>query len=60
MIFRIDNNRQEQLLGISARKTGITVGVPLHRGAHAIPITKVVVITHANLIAVVEHRCSRQ
>ena len=60
LILWIDDYRQIQLLRIGPRKSGIAVGAPLHRCAHSVAIAEVEVVTHADLVAVVDDRRSRQ
>src|SRR5690554_5713914 len=51
--------RQGQALGIRARKAPIAIRAPLHRGTDTIPIAKMDVVTHADLVAVIKHGRSR-
>ena len=56
----IHDRRQVEPLRIGPREPAITVGRPLHRRAHAVPIAQIVVVAHAELVAVVDHRRTRQ
>src|SRR5690554_4637417 len=47
--------RQGQTLGIRARKSPIAIRAPLHRCTDTIPIAKMDVVTHADLVAVIKH-----
>ncbi len=60
MIFRIDDDRQEEPLRVAHGKAGIAVRAPLHRGAHPVPIPQVVVVPHAEFVAVVDDRRPRE
>src|SRR5699024_3377717 len=53
-VDRVHDHGQIQLLRIGAREPGIAIDAPLHRGAHAIAITDVDVVAHADLITVVD------
>ena len=60
LILGIDDYRQIELLWIGSREPGIAVGRPLHGRAHAVTVAKIEVITHADLVAVIDHRGSWQ
>ena len=49
-----------QALGIRPGEPGVPIGAPLHRGPHAVPIAQVEVVSHADLVAVVDDRGPRE
>ena len=53
-VDRVHDDREIQALRVAAGKPGVAVGRPLHRGAHAVAVTEVDVVAHADLVAVVE------
>ena len=60
VVSRIDIDRQIQLLRIGAGKPGVAVRTPLHGRANTVAISQIHVVTHSDLIAVVDDRRSRQ
>src|SRR5580704_9163271 len=56
VILVIDDCRQDEALRIRAGKPGVTIAAPLHWGAHAIAITQINIVTHADFVAVVNYR----
>ena len=46
--------------GVGGREAGVTVRGPLHRGAYPVAVAEPDVVAHADLVAVVQHRRSRQ
>ena len=60
VILGIDVDRQIQPLRIGARESGIAVRAPLHGRAHAVAVAQKDVVAHADLVAVIDHRRSRQ
>ncbi len=52
-IHRIENQRRVETLGIGRGKAGVPTTVPLHRRAHAVTVAEVNIVSHPNLIAVV-------
>jgi hypothetical protein len=59
LIFGIDDDGQEELLGVRAGESGVPVGTPLHGCADAVPIAEVDVVAHADFVAVVQHGRAR-
>src|ERR1700720_4367611 len=53
VVFRIDDDRQMQLLRIGQGKTGVAIGTPLHRRAAAVAIAEVNVVTHSDFVPVI-------
>ena len=60
VVLRIDDDRQVKLLRVGSAEPGVAVGRPLHRRAHPVAVAEVDVVPHADLVAVVEDRRSRQ
>jgi len=60
VVLGIDDDRQVELLRVAPREPGVAVGAPLHRRADAVAVAQVDVVAHADLVAVVEHRCAGQ
>ena len=60
VVLGIDDDRQDETLRIRARETGVPVGAPLHRRAHAVAIAEVDVVAHPDLVAVIEDRRPRE
>src|ERR1700685_269341 len=60
VILGIDDHGQDETLRIGRGKSGVSVRTPLHRSTYSIPIAKGHIVAHSNLIAVVNHRRSRQ
>ncbi len=60
MMLRVDDDREKQPLRVGMREARVAIGAPLHRRAHAVPIAKVKIIAHANLITVINDGSSRQ
>ncbi len=60
VILGIDDDRQVEPLRIGAGKAGVAVAAPLHGRAHAVAVAQVEVVAHADFVAVVNHRRSRQ
>ena len=60
VVFRVDDHREIKPLRVGAGKTGVAVRAPLHRRAHAVAVAEINIVAHADLIAVVDHRGSRQ
>ncbi len=60
VVFGIDDHRQVEALRVGAREPGVAVGRPLHGRAHSVAVAQVVVVAHADLVAVVEHHRTRQ
>ncbi len=55
VILRIRNDREIETLRIGTRKACVSISTPLHRGTNPIPVAEVDIVTHSNLIAVVDH-----
>ena len=60
MIFCFNDDRQKEFLGAGLGKAGVAVRIPLHRRTDSVPVTQVIVIAHADFIAVVDDGGSRQ
>ena len=60
MVLGIDDYGQVQTLRVSARETGIAISAPLHGRAHTVAVPEEEVVSHANLVAVVDDRRARQ
>src|SRR5262245_38934001 len=60
VVIRVNVDRQVEPLRVGAGKSGVAVGAPLHRGSDTIAVSEVDVVSHANLIPVVDDRCSRK
>ena len=56
VVLGVDDDRQVQPLRVRAREAGVAVGAPLHRGAHGVTVAEVDVVTHPELVAVVDDR----
>src|ERR1043165_5520994 len=54
MIFGIDDDRQMKLLRVCLGKAGVAIGAPLHWCAAPVAVAQVNVVTHSDLIAVVD------
>ena len=59
VVLGVDDDRKVELLRVGGGKTGISIRAPLHGRPHAIPVPEIVVITHPDLIAVIDHRQTR-
>src|SRR5207249_9424639 len=59
-ITRIGDDRQVELPVFGARESRVPVTRPLHRRADAVPVAEVHVVTHADLVAVIDDRAPRQ
>ena len=59
-VHGIHYRRQIQPLRIGAREAGVAVRAPLHRCANAVAVAQVDVVTHADLVAVIQDRRARQ
>src|SRR5690606_39644496 len=55
VVFRVDNDRQKELLRVSVRKSGVPVGAPLHGRTDAVPIAQVDVVAHPDLVTVIQN-----
>ncbi len=60
VVLGVDDHRQVELVRVGVREAGVSVRAPLHRGAHAVPVAQVVVVAHADLVAVVDDRRAGQ
>jgi len=60
VVFRIDDDREKKRLGIGRGKAGIAVRAPLHGRAHAVAVAEVIVVAHAELVAVIEDGRARK
>ena len=60
VILRVDDHRQVEALRIGAREARVAVARPLHGGAHAIAVAEVEVVSHSDLVAVIDDRRARQ
>src|SRR5262245_21213260 len=49
-----------KLGGVGTRKTGITVGAPLHRSSHTVAVAEINVVAHSNFVAVIDDRRARK
>ncbi len=58
-VDRIHDHRQIELLRVRPREAGIEVGRPLHRRAHAVAVAEIIVVAHAELVAVIDDRRAR-
>ena len=58
VILRVKDHGQVKLLRVCSGKPGVAVGRPLHWCAHTISVTQMKIISHADLIAVINHRCT--
>src|SRR5262249_45125207 len=59
-IHWIKDNRRNQLFLCSLRESGVSLSIPLHRGAQTMPILKPNVIAHSDLVSVIQHGAPRQ
>ena len=55
-VHRVHDGRQVEPLRVRAREAGVAVRAPLHGRAHAVPVSEVEVVAHADLVAVVQER----
>ena len=51
--YRVHDDRAVQLGRHGAGEAGVSVSVPLHRGAHTVAVAQIDVVAHADLIAVI-------
>ena len=58
--IRIDHDGKKQAMRACFRESGVPVCAPLHGSAHAVAIAEIDVVAHPDLIAVIQHRRSRQ
>jgi len=59
-VDRVHQRWQVKLREVGSGEAGISVGRPLHRRADAIAVAEVDVVTHKQLVAVIEDRAARQ
>ena len=57
MIFRINDNGQIELLRIGAGKPGVSIRTPVHGRAYAVAVPQIDIVSHADFVSVVNHRC---
>ena len=55
MVQGFDDHRQVQFLGICFRKTSIDVCAPLHWSPHAVSVSQIEIVAHADFIPVVNY-----
>jgi hypothetical protein len=55
-VQRPHQDGQRQAFRVGARETAVAVGRPLHGRAHAVAVTQVHVVAHAQFVAVIQHR----
>ena len=60
VVLRVGDDRQVQALRVRARKTSVAVRAPLHRRADAVAVAEVDVVTHPDLVAVIDDRGAGQ
>ena len=60
MVVGVDDHGEVELLRIRVRELGASTRPPLHRRSHAVAVTEVDVVAHAQLVAVVDDRGARQ
>ncbi len=60
VIFGIDDHGEVQSLRVCPAEARVAVGRPLHGSSHSVAIAQVDVVAHADLVAVVDHGCSRE
>ena len=56
----VHERRQVELGEVRLREAAVAVGRPLHGRAHRVPVTEVDVVTHQQLVAVVDDGAARQ
>ncbi len=56
----IDDDREKELLRVRAGEACIAISVPLHGRAYAVAVAEVEIVSHADLVAVVEDRSAGQ
>ena len=59
MIFRFNDYRQKQPLGAGLGEAGVAVLIPLHRGTYSVAVAQIIIVTHADLVAVVDDGSAR-
>jgi hypothetical protein len=52
----VHDGRQVELLRVGAREAAVAVGRPLHRRPHPVAVAEVVIVAHAQLVAVIDDR----
>ena len=55
-IERVHDRREHQGGRIGPREAAVAIGCPLHRRAHAVAVTEIDVVTHADLVTVIDDR----
>src|SRR5690606_912615 len=60
MVERIEDQRQVKLLRIGLRKAAVAVGTPLHGCSDTVAVTQVEIISHPDLVAIVDDVCTGQ
>src|SRR5437764_797882 len=58
MVFGIEDDRQEERLGAGPGEARVLIRAPLHRRPHTIAVAQKNIITHGDLITVVEDGCA--
>ena len=51
---------EREALGISRRESGVPPAAPLHRSPDAVAIAEIDIVAHADLVAVIDDRATRQ
>ena len=59
-VHRIHDDRAVQPGGIGAREAGVAIAGPLHRRPHAVAVPEIEIVTHPDLVAVVDDRRARE
>ena len=59
-VDRVHDGREVEPLRVGLGEARVPVGAPLHRRPDAVPVAEVDVVAHADLVAVVQHRCTEQ
>ena len=54
----IHHHRKVKSRRIALREAGVAIGVPLHRCANSVAVTKINIVAHTNLVPVIHDRCT--
>ncbi len=60
VVLGVGDDRQIEALPVRAREAGVAIRAPLHRRPYAVPVAEEDVVTHPDLVAVVEDRRAGQ
>src|SRR5918995_2582797 len=60
VVFMVDDEWQIEALRVRPREASVPIGTPLHGGADAVSVAEIDVVTHADLVTVVDNRGSGQ